>query len=512
MVRLWAAGLVVVLSLMAGEALADPPEGKRPDLLPGVWYQSEPIGPDDVAMPRASSRRADPADTVDDADPLVLTSQQTPELPTANPKQPPDPKPDATPPAQAQPMLPPPAPPKPTQSVPAPQLPEVLPSAPVKPTDVILVREHKQSGPLLYASGEYLLWWIRDSHDPVLATTGQFHLEPRSGGGGVLGKSDTVVLLGGDVDNEERSGGRFTVGGFLPQSKLGWEASGFFLGERSTDFQRSSGNSVLARPFFNLATGQEDVQTTALPGISTGTLTIQSPSKLWGIDANLQCLLCGDCWHTVRLLGGFRYLNLQEALDVREDIALGPDVSRFFGPQFAFENNAQATVLDSFETRNQFYGGQVGLATQWRLGTWTLDLFGKVGLGATQQRVTIDGSQTIDSPLIGRRDFRGGLLALSSNIGSYERTVFSVVPEAGVTMGKQFGSHVRVFAGYNFLFWSNVVRPSDQIDRGLNPTLIPNFLTPGTQPNPAFGQRPAFSFNETNFWAQGLTFGMELRF
>jgi hypothetical protein len=393
------------------------------------------------------------------------------------------------------------------------ELPEVLPSHQRESDDC----DKGSSGPLLYASGEYLLWWIRDSHYPVLATTGQFHLNPPgtrppfTGGGGILGKPDTVILFGGTVDNEERSGGRFTLGGFLPCSKLGWEVGGFFLGERSTGFELASATSLIARPFFNLGTGKEDVQTTVLPGISAGRLTIQTPSKLCGVDANLQCLLCCDCWHTIRLLGGFRYLNLEESLDIREDISFNGNVSTFFGQDFAFLNNAAAVVLDSFSTRNQFYGGQLGLATQWRLGTWTLDLFGKVGLGATQQRVSIDGSQVVDSPLIGRRDFRGGLLALSSNIGSYERSVFSVVPEAGVTVGKQFGSHTRLFAGYNFLFWSNVVRPGDQVDRSLNPNLIPNFFNSGTgNPNP--GQRPAFTFNETNFWAQGVTFGMEFSF
>jgi hypothetical protein len=397
-------------------------------------------------------------------------------------------------------------------------LPEVGPPHTCQGVCLIPGKVTDKGGPLLYASGEYLLWWIRDSRAPALATTGQFHLNPPgtnppfTGGGGRLGQPDTVVLFGGDdIDNEERSGGRFALGGFLPCSKLGWELGGFFLGRRSVNFEAASSTALIARPFFNVLTGREDVQATALPGVSSGALSVHLPSQLWGAEADLQCLLCSGCCYRVRLLGGFRYLNLDESLDIREDIAFGPDVSTVFGNDFAFLNNATAVVLDSFHTRNQFYGGQLGLATQFRLGTWTVDLFGKVGLGATQQRVTIDGSQQINSPLLGPRSFRGGLLALSSNIGSYERSMFSVVPEAGVTLGKQLTSHAKVFAGYNFLFWSNVVRPGDQIDRGLNPALIPNFLTP-TAGSTATVQRPAFSFNETSFWAQGLTFGMEFEF
>jgi Putative beta barrel porin-7 (BBP7) len=508
MKRLWASA-AVTLSLLAGELLAGPSQFTAPSRTSEVRRQDDLEPVSSPTVNRAQS--AAPTPQPDAAGPVAPVAHVAPAG-------------NAPPVAHVAPAgeAPPPGAPAPGSLLPAPAAPVLVGNQVITSGTITWDEMGKGGGgggPLLYASGEYLLWWIRDSNFPVLATTGPFKLNPAgstspfSGGAGVLGAPGTVVLFGGEVDNEERSGGRFTLGGFLPHSKLGWEVGGFFLGERSVNFQASSATSVIARPFFNLATGREDVQTTALPGISAGTLTIQAPSKLSGIDANLQCLVCCDCWHNVRLLGGFRYLNLQEALNIREDISLGPNVSAIFGPDFAFLNNARAVVIDSFQTRNQFYGGQLGLATQVRLGRWTLDMFGKVALGATQQRVNIDGGQVVDSPLTGRGVFRGGLLALSSNIGSYERSMFSVVPEAGVTLGKQIGDHTRIFAGYNFLFWSNVVRPGDQIDRGLNPFLIPNFAQdPRTVINPNPGQRPAFTFNETNFWAQGLTFGMEFSF
>src|SRR5262249_28745573 len=56
----------------------------------------------------------------------------------------------------------------------------------------------------LWARGEYLLWWIRDSHLPPLVTISPV------GSAGILGRPGTAVLIGGSgVDNEERSGGRF---------------------------------------------------------------------------------------------------------------------------------------------------------------------------------------------------------------------------------------------------------------------------------------------------------------
>src|SRR5262249_15009375 len=109
----------------------------------------------------------------------------------------------------------------------------------------------------------------------------------------------------------------------------------------------------------------------------------------------------------------------------------------------------------------------------------------------------------------------GGLLALSSNSGHFERNRFAVVPEAGITVGYQVTDHLKLFAGYNFLFMSNVVRPGDQIDPVLNPHLIPNFIK--TSPGAAGGnnfpfRRPAFQFHETSFWAQGVTAGLEVKY
>ena len=75
----------------------------------------------------------------------------------------------------------------------------------------------------------------------------------------------------------------------------------------------------------------------------------------------------------------------------------------------------------------------------------------------------------------------------------------------GFNLGYQFTNHIRGFVGYNFLFWSNVVRPAEQIDTVVNPLLIP----------PAAGRvgpnRPQFNFNGADFWVQGINFGVDFR-
>ena len=55
----------------------------------------------------------------------------------------------------------------------------------------------------------------------------------------------------------------------------------------------------------------------------------------------------------------------------------------------------------------------------------------------------------------------------------------------------------------------DVARPTDQIDRTVNPTLVPANLSFGSTMGPA---RPAVNFQKTDFWAQGVSFGFEIRY
>ena len=131
----------------------------------------------------------------------------------------------------------------------------------------------------------------------------------------------------------------------------------------------------------------------------------------------------------------------------------------------------------------------------------------KVALGTTHQRVNIRGVTSITSNgvAINGSPFQGGLLALPTNIGSYSRDVFSVVPEVQVNLGYQIHPNVRLFGGYNFLYWSNVARASEQINRNINPSFIPGVPPPTT---PLVPPEPSFRFINSGYWAQGLNFGV----
>jgi hypothetical protein len=353
-----------------------------------------------------------------------------------------------------------------------------------------------------YARAEYLMWWLKGEHLPPLLTTGPN--EP-SGLNGFLGMPGTVVLFGGnDESGGLRSGARLTAGAWCDdECDMGVEASGFFLGQRSFRFTGNSSQfPVLARPFFNANTGMEFAQEATSPGLSTGSVSIGGPSSLWGAEIDLRCNLCETCNSRLDFLAGPRYLQLDEGLQIHESLLGEAGAGQFAG--------SHIDVLDNFNTRNEFYGAQAGLDYNLTRGPWSLDLVGKLALGDTHEVVNIQGAQRIVSPTGAVSVFNGGLLALPSNSGQFTRDRFAAVPEVGVNLGWQATDWCRLIVGYNFLYWSSVARPGDQIDRVLDITQIPNFEPPGTPP--AGLGRPVAIVKGTDFWAQGVTFGVELRY
>ncbi len=355
-----------------------------------------------------------------------------------------------------------------------------------------------------YGGAEYLLWWIRDARFPPLVST-----SATAASAGILGRPDTVVLFGGSaVDNEERHGGRFTFGFWTdPCQTCGVEGTYFFLGDRSIRFLASSAAfPVLARPFFNLNAGTEFSEVSTSPGLATGTVSVTSPTELWGFETNLRKQLCcgGDgCLRSYRvdLIGGFRYLELEEGLHVLESLQADPNASMFPG--------SHITVFDNFDTRNRFFGAQLGAEAEVRRGRLFLNMRGKVALGSTEQVVNIQGGQIVTSPAGVPSRFQGGLLALRSNSGRFSRDRFGVVPELGFNFGVHVTDRLRLFAGYTLLYWSDVVRSGDQIDRVLDVTQVPNFPVAAV---PTGQGRPAVSFRDTDFWAHGVNFGLEFRY
>ena len=350
-----------------------------------------------------------------------------------------------------------------------------------------------------WARAEALLWWMEGSSTPPLVTTGT------AGSLGELDDPNTRILFGGtELNDEMRVGGRFGGGyWFTPQRDWGIEGNYFFLQEKTTSYHAASdGDPILARPFYNIVTGDQDSHVMAFPDVISGTVDVSAKSRLQGAELLLRRPIVvqrtngrnGPAGFAlgVELLAGYRFLDLAEDLRISEALEMA-------GP-------STIELYDLFETKNQFHGAQVGFVTVLQQNRFSAEFLLKLGLGNTRSRVVIDGETVTTVPPVPPVTDDGGLLALPTNMGSYTQNNFAVVPELGVTLGYDINDRLRATVGYTFIYWSRVARPGDQIDMAVNPSYIPNN---GPPVGPA---SPAFSFNTTDMWMHGVNLGLDLRF
>jgi hypothetical protein len=343
-----------------------------------------------------------------------------------------------------------------------------------------------------WASGEYLLWWFKNSPEPApLISTG------------VVGAPGTTTLLGGNsINSDVHSGGRFAVGGWLDcDQRLGVEIGGFFLGGKTVTRGVVTGTDAVGPtigfPFFNLTTGAPDFFALSEPTVSSGTATETLFQRLFGFSANGllglgQPCNCCDCCHDSRerprlyLLGGFRYVELDE------DFGLVTSTTGFPGGEQAGFTSVHG---DQINAQNRFYGGNGGVRVEYWSGPWYFAATGQVALGWTHESVDLGGITTTTMGGVTTVTPMSGILVHPSNAGRFTRDRFAVLPEATLNAGVNVTSWAALFVGYNFLYLSDAVRPGQSIDSGFNGTT-----------------RPAPILHSTDFWAQGINFGVALRF
>jgi hypothetical protein len=165
-------------------------------------------------------------------------------------------------------------------------------------------------------------------------------------------------------------------------------------------------------------------------------------------------------------------------------------------------------LRDSFNTQNNFYGGQLGSRFAWKGDRLGLEATVKVALGSTQEIVDIQGNnaQFSGGALTGASP--GGLFTQPSNISHTTAYQFGVVPSAELKFSYYFSPWWRAYIGYDFLYWNQVARPGQQVDRNVNLSQSPLFGA-GVLSGPA---SPAPLVNRSDFWVQGLNLGLEFRF
>lgn len=358
-----------------------------------------------------------------------------------------------------------------------------------------------------FVQAEYLSWWTTPLSIPILGTTNT------QGGFGFLGEPGTVPIIGaGELISPFRNGVRARAGTWLGGSGWGVDGSAFYLENKVNEVVLTSDQfPIITRPVFspNPVTGGgvigETGEAVTVPGILTGSLTVRAQSVIWGFDANVRRCLHTCCdWHA-EWFTGYRNVNMQESVWVTENINV---VAPNGGVVIPDPPGTFVFVRDSFATENYFHGWQVGGLYERNWGRLFTNARGSVALGATQQELTIDGFQIRTQPGQQPVSFPGGgLLAAGPNLGTFTRTTFSVVSELTLNVGVAVTPRLRVYGGYNFMFWSSVIRPGDQIDHVVDLSFVPNAppVTPSGQ------NRPAALFRQSDMFIHGAQFGLEFR-
>jgi hypothetical protein len=340
----------------------------------------------------------------------------------------------------------------------------------------------------LYGDFDYLYWWFKKGGVPALVT----HGDPIDTPTGALGQPGTNLLFGNHgFGSDPFSGIRFTIGYSLDgDGSWGVESTTLFLEQRRSFFSASStgetGTGTLAIPLFNSDGGFEDANVVGLEGTQAGTINIRLTQRLWGTEANLR--LNGAAGDNFRIAGlvGFRFLDLQESLDLDTFAAALPT-----------STGITTALAESYATRNRFYGGQIGAQADYTSGKVCLTALAKVALGGNDEQVKINGTTVNVDPIAGTVVSPGGLFSGPSNIGDHNHCRFAVVPEVGINVGYRFSDNLCATVGYTFLYLSDVVRPGDQIDRSVS------FQANG---------RPMVLLRQSDFWAQGINVGLQYRY
>lgn len=347
--------------------------------------------------------------------------------------------------------------------------------------------------PGLWASVEYLNWWIRSGplSFPLVAVGNPADPIP-----GALGQRGTRVLTGREIDFGSRTGARLTLGAWLDSERtIAAELSGFFLMNQSGDGLAITTASAAGRgiyvPAVRVDLGRQGALSISDPVAGfAGYVATTSSSQLFGFEGNVIDNIARNECISIDVLAGLKYVDLIERLNqygVSDDLVL---LNTF-------------THIDRFRTRNQFYGAQVGAQATIREGAFFATLRGTVAAGVNSQSVDVSGISRLSGTL--RGTFPGGFFTQPSNIGHQSKCDFSVIPQMALKVGVNCLDCLTVFAGYDCMYWYRTVRPGAQIDGRIDTPLSLGGAT-------AVRVRPVPLFERSDFWAHGFSVGLDLRY
>jgi hypothetical protein len=345
----------------------------------------------------------------------------------------------------------------------------------------------------MWVRPELGLWWLQGYSVPPLVTTSPISTDRTLAGR--LDQTGTAILYGGDlIANTLRAGGRIRVGlWFDPCQTRGLDVSYLGLASGDDKFSASSAaNPILARPFYNVEPTfvGPDAELVAYPGMLSGNIQTQNRTSFEVLDVLYRYKASHSPGESLDFLFGWRFNRLNDRLSIQDSktsldgasgIALGTTIQE----------------QDRFNTRNLFNGMEVGLIREAYCGRWSWEFIGKMAVGRTNVRTSIDGQTTVAVPINGAlADVSitpSGLLAQQTNIGVKDSNFFTVIPEA------------RLGLGYTFMYWPSVARSGDLIDPQLNLSQLTAGGLTGTA-------RPIIQPAGSGMWAQGINIGFNYQF
>ena len=342
---------------------------------------------------------------------------------------------------------------------------------------------------------DFLLMWRRPPALPPLVTTSPPGT-PLSQAG-QLNQPTTTTLLGGRSQvSGPSAGGRIDFGYWLntcPQVGIGGRF--LALGDSSLGYATDSTTTpILARPFLNVTDGQTaamDTLIVSFPDEATGEIAVQGTSTLIIAEAYLRRAGNHNAGTPGDLVGGYQFSRIDGSLEISSH-STALSTSQLRVPGTTLE------VLDSITTQNEFHGGQLGVLNDWNYGCFTIFGSFQLGLGNMRQRAVLAGQTVINDSANSIIDAQG-LLTRSTNIETHERNVITVIPQISLRGTYAVSHRVDVTIGYSLIFFPHVLQPTEQLD----PDLAVNLA------DPVLGeQRPQFTFQSRDYWAQGLTFGL----
>lgn len=347
-------------------------------------------------------------------------------------------------------------------------------------------------GPLYWTGFDYLLLRSKGGLLPALGTV-------------VLGNPAFVSpvnplnagpITDNRINGELQSGFRLTVGHWLEKPRgNGVEARySMFLRADNQITYGSSNGVLLSRPFWDELSDRPALQLLSSPTNDTaGLLRVKTSFDSDTLELNYLRrgnAMIGEEAHWIM---GVRYWSLDEDLTV-ESLSRG--------------ETGTVGTFDRFSTHNKFLGPQFGsrmlLASR---KNFTFELSARMAIGVMHERVEIHGA-TSSIPAGGAQvDRPGGFLALATNSGDHERMKLALIRDMSFTVGWCVTENVTLRLAYNVMNVSNVVRPGEQIDLGINPSILP--FNPAA---PTGDRRPGFRFNEEMFFMHGVTLGLSVQF